>query len=408
MTSTKKAPPLIRHTFDSVDPRLTRVFLPWAINHPRYLTSFGRLILAHKITEKARAKELDGGLRVPPFLILSITKRCNLNCSGCFAAATGTVKHECEGKGQDNKKSKTTLNLDEWRKIIKDASDLGVFGFVIAGGEPFLFPGLLDLCEEFNDRFFLILTNGTTISKQDYERFKKISNIAIIISVEGGEELTNLRRGKGVYEKAIENLKKLDSIGTLTGISVTINRINFKYWMEEKHIDQLIREGIKIAAFIEYIPLTPANKTVTVPKNQLENSKSPNLWESKNDHDLMLNPKEREDFRSQILNFRATKAIYLIHSPGDEEYFGGCVSAGRGFAHVTPEGDLTPCPVSNIATHNLATENLRDALLSPLFKKICENEHLLETDEMPCALFAHPKEVDELAKSVGAYRTGIR
>jgi MoaA/NifB/PqqE/SkfB family radical SAM enzyme len=109
-----------------------------------------------------------------------------------------------------------------------------------------------------------------------------------------------------------------------------------------------------------------------------------------------------------MLQYRDTKQIYIVHSPGDEEFFGGCVSAGRGFAHVTPEGDLTPCPVSNIATHNLMSSSFRDGLASPLFQKIRENEHLLETEGMPCALFAHPKEVDELAKSVGAYRTNIK
>jgi len=42
-----------------------------------------------------------------------------------------------------------------------------------------------------------------------------------------------------------------------------------------------------------------------------------------------------------------------------------------------------------------------------LFSEIRANEHLLETEGMPCALFAHPKEVDELAESVGAYKTSI-
>ncbi len=106
-----------------------------------------------------------------------------------------------------------------------------------------------------------------------------------------------------------------------------------------------------------------------------------------------------------MLEVRNTKSIYLIHSPGDEEYFGGCVSAGRGFAHVTPGGDLTPCPVSNVATHNLKTSTLKDALASPLFEAIRKNEHLLETDGMPCALFSHPQELDELTKSVGGYYT---
>jgi MoaA/NifB/PqqE/SkfB family radical SAM enzyme len=129
-------------------------------------------------------------------------------------------------------------------------------------------------------------------------------------------------------------------------------------------------------------------------------------WSTENDHELILTHEQRAQFRKRILEYRSKKPIYLVHSPGDEEYFGGCVSAGRAFAHVTPYGDLTPCPASDIATHNLTRSSLRDALASRLFHEIRENEHLLETGETPCALFAHPKEVDELAKAVGAYRTG--
>lgn len=123
------------------------------------------------------------------------------------------------------------------------------------------------------------------------------------------------------------------------------------------------------------------------------------------DRELVLTPEEHASFRAQILSYRCTKSMYLINTPGDEEYFGGCVSAGRGFAHVTPAGDLTPCPVSSIATHNLTASSLREALGSPLFKLIRESGHLLETGDSPCALFAHTKEVEELARAVGAYRT---
>ena len=125
------------------------------------------------------------------------------------------------------------------------------------------------------------------------------------------------------------------------------------------------------------------------------------------DHSLLLKPEERKEFRARILKFRSTKPIFTIHSPGDEEYLGGCVSVGRGFAHVTPAGDLTPCPVSNIATHNLTNSTLREGLASPLFKEICKNGHLLETEGMPCALFAHPEEVSALSKLVGAYKTDL-
>jgi MoaA/NifB/PqqE/SkfB family radical SAM enzyme len=390
----------LKSTLDNLDPKLTSVFLHWALRHPRYLKTFIRLVQAHKCTERSRTEALSDGLKIPPFLILSITPRCNLHCDGCYADAAGITYHESPDIQAQTKKP---LAWKQWRAIIAEASELGVLCFVIAGGEPFLFPDLLKLCEEFKDRFFLILTNGTVLTGEDYKRLKHSSNIAVVVSIEGGSELTNTRRGHGVYERAINTLKQLNRIGVLTGISVTITRTNYKYWMNAEHIDNLITQGVRIGVFIEYIPLTPGSELPT----SLCSSTSDGMSITKNDRAFMLTKEERAVFRSKILSYRARKRIYIIHSPGDEEYFGGCVSAGRGFAHITSTGDLTPCPVSNIATHNLTTATLREGLASPLFKEIRENEHLLETDSMPCALFAHPKEVDALAKSVGAYRTDI-
>jgi MoaA/NifB/PqqE/SkfB family radical SAM enzyme len=184
--------------------------------------------------------------------------------------------------------------------------------------------------------------------------------------------------------------------------------------MEKENLDQLINKGIRLGAFIEYIPLTPGLPSGANQRQPLtyctgfpEQNDKNNNWSVENDHELILTPEERWQFREWILHYRETNPIYLIHSPGDEDFFGGCVSAGRGFAHVTPNGDLTPCPASNIATHNLTTSSLREALASNLFKEIRDHEHLLEVEGTPCALFSHPKEVNDLARAVGAYRTGL-
>ncbi len=331
---------------------------------------------------------------MPPTLILSLTQQCNLSCSGCFAVASGITCH----KTPEHKRNKRPqLDLKGWKSIISEASELGVFGFFLAGGEPFLFPKILDLCSEFKNRFFIIFTNGTALTENDFEQLKQLSNTAVIVSIEGGKEDTNQRRGQGVYQKATNTLKRLTELGTPNGVSATITRLNYKYWMKPERIDNLITQGIRTAVFIEYIPVMSTLET-----NQKNNG---NEWSVKNDQALMLTEEERAKFRAQILKYRETKPIYIIHSPGDEEYFGGCVSAGRGFAHVTPSGDLTPCPVSNVATHNLTTTTLREGFASPLFRKIRESENLLENEGTPCSLFAHPKEVEELAKSVNAYRT---
>lgn len=372
-----------------LDAKLSSVFIPWALRHPRYIRSFARLVGPYRRSEKARREYLSEGIQVPISLIISITPFCNLRCSGCYAIANGT---------SDNGAGARTLTEDQWRAIFREASDLGVFLFVIAGGEPFLYPDLVGLCKEMKDRWFIIVTNGTIIRDEDYKLLKKTSNLSVVVSIEGSREMTDVRRGEGVYDKALKNLRRLNKAGVMTGISTTVTRLNFRYWMDEANLDPLIKMGIKLAFFIEYIPTTP---TTTSPMA----SCAPEEWSDDNDHYLMLTPEERREFRERMLEFRRTKSIFNIHSPGDEEFFGGCVSAGRGFAHVTPAGDLTPCPVSNIATHNLTTSSLREGLDCDLFHKIIENEHLLETEGMPCALFAHPVEVEELAKEVGAYRT---
>jgi MoaA/NifB/PqqE/SkfB family radical SAM enzyme len=367
---------------DDIDPDLTRVILPWILRHPRYLRAGYRLMRAVKKAKQARVESNEKGLMVPPFLILSITSQCNLFCNGCFAAGTGVVDN---GKNNVINNKQSQLDYQKWRSIISEASELGVMGFIIGGGEPFLFPGLIDLCMEFKDRIFVILTNGTILSPDEYKRLKRSTNIAIIVSIEGGKSLTDFRRGNGVFENAMDATNQLNKIGVPNGVSVTITRNNFRYWMDPENIDEFITRGVRLGVFLEYIPQTPHS-------------------DINSDLNLMLTKEERVQFRAQMLNYRANKPLYIIHSPGDEEDHGGCVSAGRGFAHITPNGDLTPCPVSNVATHNLTSSSLQEGFASPLFEEIRKNEHLLENEGTPCALFAHPKEVEALAKAVGAYR----
>jgi MoaA/NifB/PqqE/SkfB family radical SAM enzyme len=372
-----------------IDQKLSSVFIPWALRHPRYMRSFARLVKPYRRSERARRENREAGVSVPISLIISITPYCNLSCDGCYAIATGT-------SGPNS--VQVTLDMDKWRTIVRDASGMGVFLFVIAGGEPFTYPGLLDLCREFRDRWFIIVTNGTKVKDSHFKKLRRLGNVSVVVSLEGSKEMTDKRRGEGVYDKAMETLRRMSRTGVMTGISTTVTRNNFRYWMDIWNLDPLIDLGIKLAFFLEYIPNSPSTTNPMAgcsPEDEADDS----------DHHLMLTPDERAEFRARMLEIRRSKAIYNIHSPGDEEFFGGCVSAGRGFAHITPAGDLTPCPVSNIATHNLTTSSLREGLDSELFHKIVENEHLLETDGMPCALFAHPVEVEHLAKEVGAYRT---
>lgn len=389
----------MKSIFDEISPKMAKIFIPWILRHPGYLRNASALIKSYRSSEQLRTKALEEGIVVPPLMIFSITSKCNLRCKGCFAYTVGNL----DGRVEKNE-LKPLMEKEDWSNIISQANELGVCSYLIAGGEPFLFHGLIDLCKEFSSNFFGIFTNGTTINNEDVERLKKLSNVAVIVSIEGGKELTDYRRGTGTFNAAMNAVSLLEKSGVLSGISVTITRANYEYWLEEENLDSFIKQGVRLGFFIEYIPTGSKNddgqRIAVSPMGNLLMD-SPESGET-----LILTDGEREKFRNKILYYKANKSIFIIHSPGDEEIHGGCVSAGKGFAHVTPYGDLTPCPVSSIATHNLKRDSLKDGLASELFKEIRESEHLLENGDGPCALFAHQKELEELRKKVGGYKTG--
>jgi MoaA/NifB/PqqE/SkfB family radical SAM enzyme len=361
---------------EEIDPQLSRVVVPWVVRHPRYLPGFLRLARTIRQSKRVRARALADGVKVPPFLVLSVTSKCNLRCIGCYAGAVGTVTRAPARPG---------LDLREWYKIVDEAVRLGVMAFMIAGGEPFMLPGIAKLFRDYPDRLFLVFTNGTALSPADYQILKNCSNTVVVVSLEGDQQLTDLRRGHGVYEKALGSLDRLREAGVLTGIAVTVSSANIEYWSQPANIDALIAHSGPLAMFIEQIPTSGC------------------------ENGSVLTAEERIRFRQTVVQYRdrATGGAYIIHSPGDEETLGGCVSAGRGFAHVNPSGDVTACPVSALATHNVRTSNLREALASPLFSMIRENAHLLETEGHPCGLSAHAEELEDMAKGLGAYRTGV-
>jgi MoaA/NifB/PqqE/SkfB family radical SAM enzyme len=322
-----------------------------------------------------RDEALEHGMQVPPFLVLSVTSRCNLRCTGCFAGAVGITSAPPARK---------PLGLDDWRRVISEAAETGVMGFVIAGGEPFMLPGIADLLREFSDRIFLVFTNGTALRDRDYETLKSCRNTAVVVSLEGDRELTDERRGHGVYESALRSLDRLHAAGVLTGLSITVGAANIDYWTDERKIDAMMDRSGPLAFFIEQIPTGEGDGIVAIPEEK------------------------RLRFRETVLRYRSreTGAAYLVHSPADEEFFGGCVSAGRGFAHVTPTGDVTACPFSALATHNVNTSTVSEALAGSFFSMIRDNGPMLETHDHPCALSANAEKLESMSASLGAYRTG--
>ena len=95
-------------------------------------------------------------------------------------------------------------------------------------------------------------------------------------------------------------------------------------------------------------------------------------------------------------SFRAQFPAIFVALPSDEEEFGGCLSAGRGFIHVSAEGDLEPCPFAPYSDTNLKDTPLKEALQSEFLRAIRQNHDKLNETEGGCALWVKREWVQSL------------
>ena len=102
---------------------------------------------------------------------------------------------------------------------------------------------------------------------------------------------------------------------------------------------------------------------------------------------LVIGSDERKKLLNLMAEFESKYPSIFITFPGNEDKFGGCLSAGRGFIHVSSEGDIEPCPVAPYSDTNLKNMVLKDALRSDLLRVIRENHNKLSETRNGCALW---------------------
>ena len=127
---------------------------------------------------------------------------------------------------------------------------------LLAGGEPLLRRGVIEAAGKKPSILFPIFTNGTFMTEKYFEEFDNCRNLIPIMSIEGGREATDNRRGEGVYDKLISNMDALKEKGIIFGASVTVTTENFREVSSESFINMLSEKGCKAVIFVEFVPVS--------------------------------------------------------------------------------------------------------------------------------------------------------
>ncbi|MFM2476286.1 radical SAM protein [Celerinatantimonas sp. MCCC 1A17872] len=306
------------------------------------------------------------GTRIPFLVLISPTYQCNLKCKGCYSALYGDKYHFSE---------------DEMMDLLQQFYDLGVRFFTFTGGEPLVYKPIMKIFEHFSDCYFMIFTNGTMLSESRVKKLAKLGNVAVTISVEGFQDMTDWRRGEGTYEKIVSAYKLLNQYGVLCGASIMATRTNHEQINGKPFWDYLIDElGAKYAWVFQYMPI---GRDATF--------------------DLVPTAKQRYE-RFQFLEAlrRSGRLAFLADFWNHGFLVNGCMSGGANYLHINAKGGAEPCVFQQYAVDNVREKSIVEILKSPFFegykRQIPFNDNLMQ----PCPIIDNPNKFRDHIRQCGA------
>lgn len=320
------------------------------VRNPGQAYAFINTVLNQRKAARIRANYAKDGIHVPPMMIFSVTSRCNLRCKGCYHWSLRPQQNE-------------GLSADKVKSIIAEASELGISFIILAGGEPLIRSEIMEITAAYPNIQFLIFTNGTMIDDNLINRLAKQRNVIPAISMEGNRSETDDRRGDGIYARLENIAKKLRKKDIFWGTSLTVTRMNIQTLTDQKFIQNMQQLGCQLFFFAEYTPVTAGTEE----------------W--------VISEEQRAELSRKVAAFREKFSALFVSVPGDEDEFGGCLAAGRGFIHVSSEGKVEPCPFVPYSDVSLKDKSLKEALQSNLLKQIRAHSGELEEGSGGCSLW---------------------
>ena len=278
-------------------------------------------------------KRLKKGIVFPPFLYVSIINSCNLRCQGCWV---------------DVAAPEAMISLEEMNRLIDNAKKHGNRFFGILGGEPFMHPDLIKMLEAHPDCYFQIFTNGQFITDKVAAELRRVGNATVLISVEGSEIVSDERRGrKEVLNKTLKGIEACVRHRLIIGVATSVCQSNFEDLVNEEWIDELIGRGIHYAWFHTYRPAGPDPKP-----------------------ELSLSPEQVLAVRRLGVRMRNEKPIAIVDAYWDDQGQALCPAATGISHHISPWGDIEPCPIIQFANSSIRDND------GDIYKTMTESTYL--------------------------------
>ncbi|NJO91360.1 MAG: radical SAM protein [Chloroflexia bacterium] len=315
-------------------------------------------------------KRLKKGELFPAFLMISVTNQCNLKCQGCWVS----IDNNSRGMSPE------TLN-----NIIESSKKKGSCFFGILGGEPIMYPHLIEVLEKHPDCYFQLFTNGTLLTDEVARKLRKLGNVSPLISIEGLEDVSDVRRGANrVYDRSMNGINACTQNKLLTGVATSVCKSNFQDLVSEEFVNKCIKKGVHYLWYYIYRP---------VGSNPCD--------------ELALSEEEILKLREFIVNIRLKAPIMVIDTYWDDKGKALCPGAVGISHHINSYGDIELCPPVQFALDNVNDgKMLVETIENSTFLRGLRKDIPQKTQG--CILLDAPEALVEMIEKSGAYDSSKR
>ena len=260
---------------------------------------------------------------LPNLMSFAVTDVCNAACGHCSFY-----------EGADDP-TKSVLTLEQCRKVVQDAQELGVSVINFVGGEPLLrddLPGIISAVDK-DLSTTVLFTNGWFLEEKA-EALKKAGLDSIYISLDSAdaEAHDRIRGPSGLYHRAIRGIDKVRSLGLSTGISYCVTPEGFASGELEKIVGLGKDIGIHEVLVFDAMP----------------------TGRYKAREDLVDNPDWVEEMMASAKSYNESSAypavVFFSYMTSHRSV--GC-SCGTSYFYISPYGDVMSCDFNHAIFGNV-------------------------------------------------------
>jgi len=274
----------------------------------------------------------------PYTLVAELTYACPLHCVYCSNPVDFARHHDA-------------LEADDWRRVLREAEQLGVVQVNFTGGEPLLRRDLEVLVEQARalDLYTNLITSGIPLERERLVRLRQLGLDNVQVSIQDARPAESDRiAGCEAFQGKLRVARWVKELGFSLTVNVVLHRQNLDRIEESIALAEELHADRLELANAQYLGWAFLNRPALLPTAaQLERARS-----------VAARARARLEGRMEVV---FVIPDYYVEFPP------ACMDGwGRRFIVVTPDGLLLPCLLAHTLP-GLSFGNVREASVEELW-----------------------------------------